>query len=151
MNRIMGIKNSLIHYLTKKEDLDRKLFKLLGIAGVIVSLVSGFHSILSGISLVGGLTDFVAAICAVILLYFVDRTGKYFIGYIITVLTVFMGLFAMMFFEMGGMMGSMMSFFAFSLVFSFLMFKGWVLFIVEVVEISFYSFVCYPLYSIIIH
>jgi len=145
MKTLSSLKNSFIHYLTKKEDLDRKLFKVLGIAGVIVSLIASVQSLIIGI-IDGGLINIAAAILSVALLYFVDRTGKYFLGYIITVITVFMGLFAGLFFEMGGMNGSMISFFAFSLAFSFLMFKGWTLFIVEVTEIIFYSFVCY--YSI---
>ena len=140
--KIVGLRDKFIHYLTKKEDLDRKLFKVLGLAGIIVSITAGIQSLSIGM-LDGGIINLLAAICSVALLYFVDKTGRYFIGYILTVLSVFMGLFTVMFFEMGGMYGSMMSFFAFSLAFSFLMFKGWTLVVVEIVEIVYYTAVCY--------
>ena len=140
--KIVKLRDKFIHYLTKKEDLDRKLFKVLGLAGIIVSITAGIQSLSIGM-LDGGIINLFAAICSATLLYFVDKTGKYFIGYILTVLSVFMGLFTVMFFEMGGMYGSMMSFFAFSLAFSFLMFKGWTLVIVEIVEIIYYTAVCY--------
>lgn len=140
--KIVRLRDKFIHYLTKKEDLDRKLFKVLGLAGIIVSITAGIQSLSIGM-LDGGIINLLAAICSASLLYFVDKTGRYFIGYILTVLSVFMGLFTVMFFEMGGMYGSMMSFFAFSLAFSFLMFKGWTLVVVEIVEIVYYTAVCY--------
>ncbi len=135
--------NKFFHYIKKDSEIDIKLFKILGIAGILVSVISGVQSIVTGVSLTGGLIDFFAAFLSVLLLWFVDKTGKYVIGYIITDVVVFMGLFTLLFFEMGGLNGSMSYFFAFGLVFSFLMFKGKLLIIMEALKVLLYVGVCY--------
>lgn len=140
------IKSFLINYYTKDTEIDIALFKILGTGGIILSLVSGMQSILVDISVLGGLIDFAAALAGVFLLWFVEKTGKYVYGYIITDLAVFMGLFAILFFEMGGMEGSMTFFFTFGIVFVFLMFRGVLLVIMETLQVAFYTFLC--IYSI---
>lgn len=136
------IKQFLTNYYTKDKEIDIALFKILGTAGIMVSLVAGTQSILSGVSVIGGLIDYVAVVASIILLWFVDKTGNYVLGYILTDLLVFMGLFAMLFFEMGGMEGSMMYFFVFGIVFVFLMFRGKLLIIMEILQVAFYTFLC---------
>lgn len=131
-----------IHYITKDSAIEPTLFKILGISGIVVSLISGTQTIVSGISLFGGLIDYAAALLSVLLLWFVDKTQKYVIGYLLTQLGVFMALFAVLFFDMGGMSGSMTYFFSFGLVFSFLMFKGVLLIVMESLELGFYIFLC---------
>lgn len=132
----------LVHYYTKDTEMDITLFKILGTAGILVSIASGMQSIVTGISLVGGLIDFLAAFASVLLMWFVDKTGKYVIGYIITSVGIFMILFSVLFFEMGGMEGSMTYFFAFGIVFVFLMYSGKLLVIMEILQVAVYTFVC---------
>ncbi len=138
-----GLREKFWHYLKKDSAIDVTLFKILGIAGVIVSIVAGIQSIFMGVSVAAGLTNFCAAFLSVLLLWYVDRTGKYVIGYIITTIVIFMGLFTLLFFEMGGLDGSTPYFFAFSLVFSFLMFRGKLLVLMETVETVYYVGLCY--------
>ena len=142
-----AIINRFIDYLKKDSEIDITLFKILGLAGIAVSVIAGTQSIVMGVSLVGGLTDFLAAILSALLLWYVDKTGKYVHGYIITTIVVFMGLFTLLFFEMSGLDGSMTYFFAFSLVFSFLMFRGKLLVVMEIIETLFYVGVCYFSYK----
>lgn len=139
------VKDFLIRYFTKDSRIEVSLFKILGLSGILVSIIAGIQSIVTGISVSGGLIDFGAALLSVLLLWFVDKTGKYVIGYIVTELGVFMALFGILFFEMGGLNGSMTYFFAFGLVFSFLMFRGVMLVIMESLQVGFYLFLC--LYS----
>ena len=136
------LKDKFLHYIKKDSEIEITLFKVLGIAGILVSVFAGLQSILMGLSISGGLINFVAAILSFLLLWFVDKTGKYVVGYIITTVAVFMGLFTMLFFEMGGLYGSMPYFFTFSLVFSFLMFRGKLLIVMETIETLYYVGVC---------
>ena len=138
-----GLREKFWHYLKKDSAIDVTLFKVLGIAGIAVSIIAGVQSIVMGLSVAAGLINFMAAFLSVLLLWYVDKTGKYVIGYIITTVTIFMGLFTLLFFEMGGIDGSTPYFFAFSLVFSFLMFRGKLLIIMETVETIYYVGVCY--------
>lgn len=74
---------------------------------------------------------------------FVDRTGHYLIGYLITSFTIFMGLFGMLFFESGGLYGSMPYFFSFGVLFTLLMYKGKLLVFMELLHVSFYVAIAY--------
>ena len=132
---------SFIFYLTKDKETEIKLFKILGLSGILVSIISGIQSITSGISLSGGLIDFGAALLSALLMWFVDKTHKYVVGYVLTEIGVFMALFGILFFEMGGMSGSMTYFFSFGLVFTFLMFRGKMLVIMETLQVGFYLFI----------
>lgn len=132
---------SFIFYLTKDKETEIKLFKILGLSGILVSIISGIQSITSGISLSGGLIDFGAALLSALLMWFVDKTHKYVVGYVLTEIGVFMALFGILFFEMGGMSGSMTYFFSFGLVFTFLMFRGKMLVVMETLQVGFYLFI----------
>lgn len=134
----------LVNYYTKDKEIDITLFKILGSAGVVVSIVAGIQSLTMTLS--GGLINFSSGVVSILLLWYVDKTGKYVHGYILTVLGVFMGLFSMLFFEMGGLEGSMPYFFAFSLVFSFMMFRGKLLVFMESLEIVYFSGICFYAY-----
>ncbi len=130
----------LVKYYTKDKEIDITLFKILGSAGVLVCIVAGIQSLTMSVS--GGIINLSAGIVSVLLLWFVERTGKYVVGYILTVLGVFMGLFSMLFFEMGGLEGSMPYFFMFSLVFTYMMFRGKLLVFMELLEMVYYAGIC---------
>lgn len=132
---------SFLFYLTKDKETEIKLFKVLGLSGILVSLISGIQSITAGISVSGGLIDFGAVLLSALLMWFVDKTHKYLIGYVLTEIGVFMALFGFLFFEMGGMSGSMTYFFSFGLVFTFLMFRGKMLVLMETLQVAFYLFI----------
>lgn len=132
---------AFIFYLTKDKKTEISLFKILGISGILVSIISGIQSITAGISLSGGLIDFGAALLSALLMWFVDRTHRYVVGYILTEIGVFMTLFGILFFEMGGMSGSMTYFFSFGLVFTFLMFRKAMLVIMETLQVAVYLFI----------
>ncbi len=70
------LKDKFLHYIKKDSEIEITLFKVLGIAGILVSVFAGLQSILMGLSISGGLINFVAAILSILLLWFVDKTGK---------------------------------------------------------------------------
>lgn len=133
------------NYYTKDKEIDVTLFKILGSAGIVVSVLAAIQSFT--VDQAGGMINSIAALLSILLLWYVDKTGHYIVGYLITIGAVFIGLFTMLFFEMGGLEGSMPYFFAFSLVFTFMMFRGKLLVIMETVEALYYSAICYYGYT----
>lgn len=128
-------------YIFRKPELDIILFKILGIGGIAVSIITGIYS-LTQTAFVSALADFGAAVFSVFLLYFVEKTGKYVVGYIITEIGVFMGVFTILFFVDGGIDGALPFFFSFALIFTFLMFQDYLLIIMETLLTGYYLFIC---------
>ena len=73
------------------------------------------------------------------LLIFTYKTGKYQIGYFVTVVSIFMILFPMQFFASGGYKGSMPSLFIFSILFTILMLEGKTALLVSLFEFAEYA------------
>ena len=124
-------------YINKNPELNIRLFKILGIGGFTVSVLSGFYSLFED-GFVSGVFNFVAALMSVLLLYFVEKTGRYILGYVITTVAVFMGVFALLYFGNAGIEGALPYFFVFSIVFTFLMFQGALLVVMASVLSFFY-------------
>lgn len=128
------------NYFTKNKEIDVILFKVLGTSGAIVSVIAAIQSFSQTIS--GGLINLATAALSVGLLWFVDKTDKYVIGYLVTTAGVFMGLFTALFLEMGGLDGSIPYFFMFALVYTSMMYKGVLLVAMESLLIAYYSGLC---------
>lgn len=124
-------------YIMRKPEIDIILFKILGLGGILVSIVSAVYNLCMHSYMNAGII-FSAIVLSVILLWFVEQTGKYVIGYLIIVVCVFLGLFTVLYLRSGGMDGSLPFFFVFSLIFSFLMFRNRLLIVVIVVEAVYY-------------
>ena len=101
------MKKTVIDFYTKEKEMDITLFKLLGTAGILVSIVGATMSVLTAADSLGMLINLLAAAASVVLLAYVHHTKKYVVGYLITSVCIFMGLFAWLFMEMGGLSGSM--------------------------------------------
>ena len=132
-----GLKKKIIDFYTKEKEFDVRLFKLLGTAGVLVSFLGAAFS-----NSTGRLINLIAALASVCLMWFVHATGRYIIGYLITTVVVFMGIFTWLFLVMGGMNGAIPYFFAFGIVFTLLMYKGFLQLVMETIQIAYYIFVC---------
>jgi signal transduction histidine kinase/DNA-binding response OmpR family regulator len=136
----------LINFYKKETELDVVFFKILGTAGVIISVIGAIQSIFTLTDRTGFLINMAAAVGSVVLILFVDKTGHYIIGYLITSFGIFMGLFGMLFFEMGGLYGSMPFFFSFGILFTLLMYRGWLLAVMLVIHIVYYIGLCHIAY-----
>ncbi len=136
------LKKFIIDFYIKEKELDIRLFKLLGTAGILVSLTGAFQDAFTSPDLTGSIINILAALASVCLMWFVHRSRKYLIGYLLTSVSVFMVLFAWLFLETGAMNGSIPYFFAFGLIFTLLMYKGKLMYIMEIVQIAFYTTVC---------
>ena len=136
------IKQLIIDFYTKEQELDITLFKLLGTGGVVVSIVGSIMSVVTAHKYTGMLINLSAALASILLMWFVHVTKKYIIGYLITSILVFMGLFTWLFLEMGGVDGSMPYLFAFGIMFSFLMYKGVLRYVMGFIQTAYYVAIC---------
>jgi signal transduction histidine kinase/DNA-binding response OmpR family regulator len=135
--------SKLIGFYKKETELDVVLFKLLGTAGAIISVIGAVQSLFTLADLTGFFINMAAAIGSIALILFVDKTGHYLVGYLITSFGIFIGLFGMLFFEMGGLYGSMPFFFFFGILFTLFMYKGWLLYVMEAIHIIYYVGLCH--------
>ena len=133
MKTVLG--DRFLKFFTEEKELDVVIFKLLGTAGMLVSLIGAVQSLFTAADYVSCLINLGAALASVCLLWFVHRTKKYVIGYLITTVSIFMILFTMLFFEMGGLYGSMPYFFMFGIVFTLLMYRGILLYIIAPIQV----------------
>ena len=147
MKEKRSLKKTIIDFYTKEKSLDVSLFKLLGTGGIAVSLTGAIQDMFTSSDLMGTVINLLAALASVILMWFVHTTRKYIVGYLITSVVVFMALFAWLFLETGAMLGSIPYFFSFGIVFTLLMYKGALLWIMEVIQILFYTGVCWFSYK----
>ncbi|MCR4756704.1 MAG: response regulator [Butyrivibrio sp.] len=137
---------NLINFYKKETELNVVFFKLLGTAGIIISIIGAIQSLFTLTDWTGFLINMSAAVGSVALILFVDRTGHYIIGYLITSFGIFIGLFGLLFFEMGGLYGSMPFFFSFGILFTLLMYRGWLLYLMEAIHIIYYIGLCHIAY-----
>ncbi|MBP5159239.1 MAG: response regulator [Lachnospiraceae bacterium] len=137
------LKRFIVSFYIKEKELDIRMFKLLGTAGVLVSLVGAVQDLFTSSDITGSLINLMAALASVGLMMFVHVTRKYVVGYLLTSVSVFMILFAWLFLETGGMNGSIPYFFAFGIVFTLLMYKGTLMYIMEIIQMLFYFGVCF--------
>ena len=137
------LKKWIIDFYTKEKELDISLFKLLGTAGILISLVGAVQDAFTSSDLMGTLINLLAALASLVLMWFVHTTRKYLIGYLITSVSVFMILFAWLFLETGGMNGSIPYFFTFGIIFTLFMYKGKLLIVMETLQVTFYIGVCW--------
>lgn len=144
---INGLKQFIIDFYIKEKELDIRLFKLLGTGGVLVSLVGAVQDMFTSSDYTGTLINPLAALASLCLMGYVHTTRKYLAGYLLTSVSVFMFLFGWLFLETGGMNGSIPYFFAFGMIFTLLMYKGILMYVMELVQIAFYLAVCWFSYK----
>ncbi len=128
-------------FFSSRLDLRVRLFNMLAMAGVLVSLVfTGFHIVAkSPINVAFCLAG--AALAGALLVY-ATRTKNYQRAYIITVIAVFLILFPTMFFSVGGYKYGMTSFFIFAVAFTVFMLEGKKSLFLAGVELLVYSALC---------
>lgn len=113
-----------INFLDKKLDLRIRLFNVLAMAGVIVSIASAIVSSVMGEKLQNTLIYLAFAFLSVVLLWYASKSGQYKRCYMITIFTIFLMGFPFFFFNTGGYYGSTPYFFIFALVFTSFMLEG---------------------------
>ncbi len=117
------IKNFAKCFFDGKLELRIRLFNILAVAGVCISIATFILNIITSMYFSVIISALLAAL-SVGLLVFTYKTGKYQTAYLITIVTIFMIFFPVLFFVSGGYKGGMPSMFIFAVLFTVLMLKG---------------------------
>lgn len=140
MNKLLSLIRG--SFLDKSLDLRIRLFNILAMAGVVVSLVSAIVSAAMGEKLQNAAVYLIFALLASALLWYASKSGRYQLCYMITIVTIFLIGFPFFFFNNGGYYGAIPYFFIFALVFTAFMLEGKTAFLMVGVEMLLYVGLC---------
>ena len=135
------IKNFAMRFFDRKFDFRVRLFNVLAVAGVGISLATFILNIITQMWASVIISGILTALSAG-LLVFTYKTGKYQIGYIVTIVNIFMVFFPILFFVSGGYKSGMPSMFIFAVLFTVLMLEGKKALFVSFAEVLEYISVC---------
>lgn len=135
------IKNLCASFFDSRLDFRVRLFNVLAVAGVWISVATIVLNLITGMWTSAVLSAMLALLSGG-LLVFTYKTGRYKIGYITTIVSIFMILFPMQFFASGGYKGGMPSLFIFAVLFTVLMLEGKAALLVSLAEIAEYTAIC---------
>ena len=102
------VKNTARRFFDKSLDFRVRLFNILATGGVAISVATLVLNLVTGM-LTGAVLSGLLAVLSVTLLVFTYRTRKYKIAYILTIVTIFMVVFPILFFASGAYKGGMPS------------------------------------------
>ena len=111
-------------YLNRRLDFRVRLFNILAMAGVVVSLVSAIVSAAMGEKLQNAAVYLLFGLLAAALLWYSSKSGRYQMCYMMTIITIFLIGFPFFFFNNGGYYGTIPYFFIFAFVFTAFMLEG---------------------------
>lgn len=140
-----GIKKFAMRFFDTELDFRVRLFNVLALAGTGISAATLILNIITGMYTSVILSAFLAVLSAGLLI-FTYKTGRYRIAYIITIVTIFMIFFPVLFFASGAYKGGMPSMFIFAVLFTVLMLEGRSAVLVSLAEVAEYitvSVFCY--------
>lgn len=132
---LMKLRSSL---LGRELELRVRLFNLLALAGIVVSISVGVAALFTDVWVAVAGCFSLCAFAAGLLVYSI-RTGRYQQCYLLTVIVIFMVGFSVMFFVGGGYLGGMPLFFIFAVVFTAFLMEGRRLAVLIVLELCIYS------------
>lgn len=135
------IKNLCASFFDSRLDFRVRLFNVLAVAGVGISVATFILNLITGMWTSAVLSAMLALLSGGLLI-FTYKTGRYKIGYITTIVSIFMILFPMQFFASGGYKGGMPSLFIFAVLFTVLMLEGKAALLVSLAEIAEYTAIC---------
>jgi signal transduction histidine kinase/CheY-like chemotaxis protein len=123
-------------------DFKVRIFNGMACAGMIISLAVGLWGFLLGADPVNFFASMGSLVAAAALLVYSNRSGRYERCYLITIVTVFMVLFPVMFFSAGGYRSGMPAWFVFAEAFTVFMLDGKKLLVLCLMELVIYGGIC---------
>lgn len=136
------LKKMIETYLSSHLDFRVRLFNVLAMGGTIISLAMALIGIFTATGLWNIAANFISAALSFWLLRYSQRTGRYQLCYMITIIVIFLLLFPIMFLTAGGYHSGMPSFFVFAVAFTILMLEGKKAIVMSLVEIFLYLAIC---------
>ena len=129
-------------YFSRKLEFRVRLFNVLAMTGMGLSLITGISTIINNEGIFSTLANFATTVIAFLLMHYVSKSGRYRIAYIISVIVIFMGVFTVLFFIGGGYEGALPSYFIFAVIITVVMLEGKTAIIFSVAELLLYTFLC---------
>ncbi len=130
-------------FLGEKFSLNGKIFNVLALAGFAISLIMSFFSVVTGSTLEEIVINIAMAAFALAMALLHIKTGNYHLCSTVTIVTVFIIIFPIIFFENDGYAGGMPSFFVFAIVFTIYLSKGITMVILIISQYIIYIGICF--------
>ena len=131
---ITSIKRIITRFFDRELYFRVRLYNVRAIEGTGISGATLLLNIITAMWASAVLSAFLTVLSGGLLI-FTYKTGKYQVGYIVTITVIFMILFPVLFFTSGGYKGGMPSMFIFAVLFTVLMLKGKAALLVSLAEI----------------
>ena len=142
----MALHKFLNKFFSSQLDLRIRLFHVLAMGGALISLSMSVMAIANNGDFINFIVNLGIAALSFALLTYSQRTGRYQICYLITIIGIFICLFPVLFFTSGGYHSGMPSFFVFAVVFTIFMLEGKKAIFFSAFEILFYVCLCFAAY-----
>jgi len=123
-------------------DFRVRLFNIIAVAGIVISLISCVTGIVTSTGLVSILQTLAMMLFAIWALWYGNVSGRYQFCYIVVIICIFLLLYSALFFNTGGYHSGMPSYFIFAVLFTFFMLDGKKMIIMSVLELSVYTALC---------
>jgi len=123
-------------------DFRVRLFNIIAVAGVIISLISTITGIVASTGLASILQTLGMMLVSVGALWYGNVSGKYQFCYIVSIICIFLLLYSALFFNTGGYHSGMPSYFIFAVIFTVFMLDGKKMIILSVLELTVYTALC---------
>ena len=124
-------------------DLRIGIFRILAVGGFFVSAVTGVNALIIDLPVRTVAVCLVTALLSLALIIVAERTGRYRVCVIITIVIIFLGIFTFLFFDGGGYKSGMPLYFVMAVVFTAFMLEGKEMYILAAVELCWYGGLCY--------
>jgi signal transduction histidine kinase/ActR/RegA family two-component response regulator/HPt (histidine-containing phosphotransfer) domain-containing protein len=119
-----------------------RLFNVLAMTGTLISFSMCILGIVNHAGSINILINGVSTVLSFSLLYYSYFSGRYQFCYMVTIIGIFLVLFPVLFFSVGGYHSGMPSFFIFAVLFTVFMLEGRKAFIMSVLELVTYVVIC---------
>jgi signal transduction histidine kinase len=133
-------------YTDKKIELRARVFNLLGTVGIFAGFIFAAASAVTGTGITNIALNLMSSAAAIALIYYANRSGRFHLCYVITIIVVFIAFFPIMFFTGGAYHGGMPSFFIFALIFTVFMLDGPEMYFFAFFEAVMYIGICAYVY-----
>jgi len=111
-------------YFKENPDFRVQIFNTLGFLGFALGLVFGVFTLFTHPAPENVISNFSASVIAAAVILFANKTGRFKLCFLITVIVVFFAIFPILFFMGGGIASGMPCFFVFAVVFTVIMLEG---------------------------
>ena len=136
------LKRSLEKYFGDRLDFRVRLFNILAMTGMALSIIAGISSILKNESILSTIMILATTVIAYLLMRYASKSGRYQLCYTIAIIAIFIIAMSVLFFAGGGYENALPTYFIFAVIFTVFMLDGIKALVVSSVELLLYVSLC---------